>query len=98
MRLTPEEVTAIKAVAADIFGATATVRLFGSRVDDLLRGGDTDLHIEADHIDDEWSKRADFEAALFKRIDPRKVDVILSERGKVPRGFERIAYRDGIIL
>ena len=51
-----------------------------------------------DHIDDEWSKRADFETALFKRIDPRKVDLILSERGKVPRGFERIAYRDGVIL
>lgn len=98
MRLTPQEVSAIKAAAADTFGATAIVRLFGSRVDDSLRGGDTDLHIEVDHIDDEWAERADFETALFRRIDPRKVDLILSERGKTPRGFERIAYRDGIIL
>ncbi len=98
MRLTPQEVSAIKAAEADTFGVSAIVRLFGSRVDDSLRGGDTDLHIEVDHIDDEWSKRADFETALFKRIDPRKVDLILSERGKTPRGFERIAYRDGVIL
>ena len=98
MRLTRQEVSAIKAAAADTFGATAIVRLFGSRVDDSLRGGDTDLHIEVDQIDDEWAKRADFETALFRRIDPRKVDLILSERGKTPRGFERIAYRDGVIL
>ena len=48
MRLEPEEVAAIKAAARHAFGADAVVRLFGSRVDDSLRGGDIDARIELD--------------------------------------------------
>ena len=98
MRLTPAEIAAIKAAARDAFGETAVVRLFGSRVDDSLRGGDIDLHVEVDGLDDEWRARGSFEDGLFRRIDPRKIDVVISTRGSVPRGFERIAYRDGVIL
>ncbi len=99
MRLTFEEVAAIKAAAAETFGSSAVVRLFGSRVDDSLRGGDIDLHVEADAIEDEWLARADFEDMLFRKIEPRKVDLLITQRGgATPRGFERIAYRDGIIL
>ena len=98
MRLTPAEIAAIKAAARQAFGETAVVRLFGSRVDDSRRGGDIDLHVEVDPPIDEWRARTQFEAALFSRIDPRKVDVVVTERGMQPRAFERIAYRDGIVL
>lgn len=98
MRLKPEEVAAIKEAAAETFGDTAVVRLFGSRVDDSERGGDIDLHIEVDAVHDEWRARGQFEDTLFRRIDPQKVDVVLTVRGGTPRGFERIAYRDGIVL
>lgn len=98
MRLKPEEVAAIKEAAAETFGDTAVVRLFGSRVDDNERGGDIDLHIEVDAVADEWRDRGKFEDRLFRRIDPQKVDVVLTIRGGTPRGFERIAYRDGIVL
>lgn len=98
MRLTPHEVDAIKCAAREAFGATAVVRLFGSRVDDSLRGGDIDLHIEADPLDDEWRARGRFADRLFERIHPQKVDVIITSRGTEPRGFERIGYRDGIVL
>lgn len=98
MRLSPEEIAAIKASAAEVFGPGVVVRLFGSRVNDELKGGDVDLHVEVDAIDDEWRQRSRFENELFERIDPRKVDVVLSIRGRTPRGFERIAYRDGIVL
>lgn len=98
MRLSPEEIAAIKASVAEVFGASAIVRLFGSRVEDSLKGGDIDLHIEVDGIDDEWRQRWRFEEQLFGRIEPRKVDLIVSVRGGTPRGFERIAYRDGIVL
>ena len=98
MRLKPYEIAAIKSTTAEVFGTSATVRLFGSRVDDRLRGGDIDLHIEVDAIDDEWRARDRFEDRLFEQIDPQKVDVVLSVRGGTPRGFERIAYRDGIVL
>lgn len=99
MRLEAEEVAAIKAAATAAFGEGAVVRLFGSRVDDTLRGGDIDLHIEADPVEDEWRARGIFEDVLFGRIEPQKVDLILTQRGgPPPRGFERIAYRDGIVL
>ena len=99
MRLTPEEVTAIKAAVADAFGAGTVIRLFGGRVDDTLRGGDIDLHVELDSVDDEWLAKSAFENHLFKHIEPQKVDLIITRRnGRPPRGFERIAYRDGIIL
>ena len=98
MRLTDHEVAAIKAAAREAFGETAVVRLFGSRVDDSLRGGDVDLHVEVDPLPDEWWAKGKFEDRLFERIEPRKVDLIVSQRGGTPRGFERIAYRDGIVL
>ena len=99
MRLTADEVAAIKAAAAEAFGATAVVRLFGSRIDDHERGGDIDLHVEADPLTDQWCARARFEDVLFRRIEPQKVDLIITERGgRPPRGFERIAYRDGVVL
>ncbi len=98
MRLTAEEVVAIKAAATDAFGPDVVVRLFGSRIDDAKRGGDIDLHVEVDWIDDERRQRGRFEDCLFQRIEPRKVDVVISMRGQEPRAFERIAYRDGIVL
>lgn len=99
MRLSGDYVEAIKAAARDAFGDNAVVRLFGSRVDDTLRGGDIDLHVESDPIADEWLARGVFDEVLFRRIEPQKVDLILTQRGgRQPRGFERIAYRDGIVL
>lgn len=98
MRLTPHEVEAIKTAASDAFGDDAVVRLFGSRVDDTLKGGDIDLHVEADPVRDEWHARDAFLDRLFMQIDRQKVDVVITQRGGKPRGFERIAYRDGIVL
>ena len=98
MRLTPHEVDAIKAAAREAVEDTVVVRLFGSRVHDHLRGGDIDLHAEVDQLGDEWRDRGQFEKQLFARIEPRKVDLVISVRGRQPRGFERIAYRDGIVL
>lgn len=98
MRLTADEVDAIKAAAHEAFGPDAVVRLFGSRVHDHLKGGDIDLHVEATPPVDEWRARMRFEDRLFRSIEPRKVDLVISQRGCVPRGFERIAYRDGVLL
>ena len=46
VRLAPHQVGAIRAAVADLFGAEATVWLFGSRTDAQQRGGDIDLYIE----------------------------------------------------
>ena len=98
MRLTPEEVDAIKAAAAEAFGETVVVRLFGSRVDDSLRGGDVDLHVEVDGASDAETRLWDLRQMLWGRLTHDKVDVLISQRGRTPRGFERVAYRDGIVL
>lgn len=99
MRLPADYVEAIKSAAHEAFGEGVVVRLFGSRVRDDLRGGDIDLHVETGPLQDERRARHAFEDALFRRIEPQKVDVIVTQRGgTTPRGFERIAYRDGVVL
>jgi len=99
VRLKKREIDAIKAAAADAFGPSATVRLFGSRVDDALRGGDIDLLIEADRSDKtEFSRTATFKWELFRRIDEQKVDVVVIERGCEPSAFARLISRDAVPL
>lgn len=98
MRLTEHEIAAIKAAAAEAFGAGTVVRLFGSRVDDARRGGDIDLHFEVDpgRATDAATDR--FETILFQSIDPQRIDKIFTVRGDPTTAFEQIAYRDGVPL
>jgi len=98
VRLSPDYVDAIKRAAREAFGNSVVVRLFGSRVRDDLRGGDIDLHIEVDAGHGTDAELDIFEDRLFHRIEPQRVDKIVSVRGKELGPFERIAYRDGIVL
>jgi predicted nucleotidyltransferase len=43
MRLTFEQIATIRAIVAEFAGSDASVRLFGSRLDDAARGGDVVL-------------------------------------------------------
>lgn len=45
MRLSEFEIQAIQQSAHDVFGVDVAVALFGSRVDDVQKGGDIDLYI-----------------------------------------------------
>lgn len=98
VRLADDYVDAIKTSARDAFGDSVIVRLFGSRVHDELRGGDIDLHFEVDPGRGTVSELASFEQQLFSRIEPQRVDKVFSVRGEPTNAFERIAYRDGIVL
>jgi len=98
VRLTPDEIEAIRWAAHESFGPSAVVRLFGSRVSDERRGGDIDLHFEVDPGSDTDANVDRFEQLLFSRIDPQRVDKLCSVRGTAPGNFERIAYRDGVVL
>lgn len=98
MRLKPDEIDAIKSAAEEAFGRTVVVRLFGSRAHDDRRGGDIDLHFEVDP-DRGTDRELDvFETLLFRAIEPQRVDKVFTVRGEPTNAFERIAYRDGIIL
>ena len=98
MRLSSHEVATIKATAAEVFGADAVVRLFGSRVDDDARGGDIDLHIQARPPNATIKHEVRFRSELWKRLDEPQVDVVLTAHGKAPRWIDRAALRKGIML
>lgn len=73
MRLSPEELAAIRSTAREVFGASVGVWLFGSRVDDNKRGGDIDLLIETEETDVSC-------IALAELAFLTKVKAILGER------------------
>jgi len=52
MRISASEQTAIRQAVHEVAGADARVSVFGSRVDDALRGGDIDLFVELAHTVD----------------------------------------------
>ena len=98
MRLTPHEVAAIKAAARLTFGPDAVVRLFGSRVDDRLRGGDIDLHFAVAPGQDDYRKAAEFKWRLFADLDEQQVDVVLHANGQPLQPIDLIALDEGIEL
>ena len=99
MRLDDHELDAIRRCAAVHFGPGATVRLFGSRARDHLRGGDIDLHVIAETAA-QASSEAEyrFRSDLEDRIGEQKVDVLLIAPDEALRPIDRIAIRDGIVL
>lgn len=98
MRLTGEEIAGIKAAVAEVFGPGATVRLFGSRVNDALKGGDIDLLLEVPAGMATLREEIACEIAIQDRIGKRKVDILLVEPGGPRSGIEQIAFRDGVLL
>jgi predicted nucleotidyltransferase len=99
MRLSQHYADTIRQAAHDVFGPDAVVRLFGSRVDDSKRGGDIDLHVEANPEVANIDKRIEFQVELWKRLDEeQKIDVVVQPFGAPTRWIERAALRDGIIL
>lgn len=98
MRLEPREIEAIKTAAREAFGPNAVVRLFGSRVHDHLLGGDIDLLIETEAERVGERQEDAFFDGLFRRIEERRVDLLVKPTGKPPTPIEEIALRDGILL
>lgn len=82
MRLSKNEIEAIKEVTRTVFGPGATVRLFGSRTDDQKKGGDIDLYIQYTQPfsgTERYSLKIKFLVQLKKRIGDQKIDVLIEE-------------------
>ena len=77
MRLSDEEISAIKQAIRDHFGPEARVYLFGSRTDDRARGGDIDLYVESE-LEGEDLVKAKLRAMsqIQLRIGERKIDIV----------------------
>lgn len=95
MRLTPFEVDAIKKSVHDVFGPEAEVILFGSRVDDSMKGGDIDLYVKAPSGND-LAHKIRFQLMVEQKIGEQRIDVVLAHDENRP--IERKAIEAGILL
>ena len=99
MRLTQEQINAIRISVNEVFGLGSQVWLFGSRVDERRRGGDIDLLVRpaATHIRPSLASKIRFLNKLERRIGERKVDVVV-EVDDDSRPIVRVAHETEVLL
>jgi predicted nucleotidyltransferase len=93
MRITEQQRKIITQSAAEVFGSDVEVRLFGSRTNDLARGGDIDIQVVAPNST--YRDELAFLVAVDRELDER-VDL------RVQRGdsllIDEVAFNEGILL
>ena len=99
MRLAEEQVKAIREIVYEEAGPDARVRLFGSRVNDELRGGDVDLLVvlDSDVANAAWLA-ARLEARISRALEGRSVDVVLEAPNLRRSTIHRFAEAEGVPL
>lgn len=98
MRLRAREIATIRAAVRGVFGASATVRLFGSRVGDDLRGGDIDLFVEIDPGQMTIANEQRLRDRIAPAVEDLRVNIVLHGRDAPLTPIGRIAMRDGVLL
>lgn len=96
MRLTELQRTIIRQTVARIVGPDARVILFGSRLNDSARGGDLDLLVESDVLQN-LMQRSRIKLALESSL-AMPADIVAIKRGTPPTAFQRIALATGVPL
>jgi predicted nucleotidyltransferase len=94
MRLTSAQIDTIKTTARNVLGEGAQVVLFGSRVDDLAKGGDVDLYVETAEPD--LMKKIRCKLQLQDQLD-MPVDLIVKPYGD-QSAIALIAKKEGVAL
>ena len=72
MRLSPQEILAIKSSVLAL-DPKATVYLYGSRLDDSLKGGDIDLLVETEKLG--FSDKLSLLISIKDKIGEQKIDL-----------------------
>lgn len=99
MRLKPEQVEITKQTVRRLVGEGSRVWLFGSRVDDSLRGGDIDLLVETDRVvPNRVQTLCKLHGALIRALGERKLDILLQDARTKPAPVFDIAKRTGALL
>ena len=99
MRLSPDQVHAIVATTRELAGSDARVRLFGSRTNDQLRGGDIDLLVEcARPVARPVWLAAQITARLQRSLGERKIDVLVVDPTTELEPVHRVARAEGMLL
>jgi predicted nucleotidyltransferase len=95
MRITEHEknviIAAVKSVDSD-----AKIWLFGSRADDSKKGGDIDIAILSEKINEDVMQKIQVRRFICDRIGEQKIDIVTSIQGK--EAFFRMAMSEGIQL
>lgn len=99
MRLSHAHIESLKRLAFEEAGSSARLRLFGSRLDDVARGGDVDLLLElAEPVANPAMLAARFAARASRIMQGRKVDVVLSAPNLQRQAIHESALRHGVLL
>ena len=103
MRLSPDQIKLLRSAAARRFGSGAALWLFGSRVNDQLRGGDVDLYIETPECDADRliASRLHFLADLHAtaEFEGERIDLVIhSPLHRVLLPVHQVARAEGIRL
>ena len=74
----------------------AKIWLFGSRTDDKKKGGDIDIAILSDYIDENKMHKIEIKRLILDGIGEQKLDIITSKTGK--EAIFELAIAEGIQL
>ena len=79
MRLSTDQIQAVRYAANATFGQGTEVWLFGSRVDDAKKGGDIDLLVRptSTAADQPFAKRVKMLTMLERLLGERKIDLVI---------------------
>ncbi|VEN74532.1 DNA polymerase subunit beta [Candidatus Desulfarcum epimagneticum] len=95
LRLTDFEKKTIQSTASAVFGLETKVFLFGSRLNDALKGGDIDLYIEPRRkvvLQD----KIKFLSTLKWKLGDQKIDVLIDSKDNREKSIYKTARETGI--
>lgn len=99
MRLTSSQIESIRSAVHKVLGERVTIRLFGSRVRDDLKGGDIDLFLETDYVlENRVASICAVQGALLRALGERKVDILIKDPRTPDARIFAIATRTGVVL
>ena len=99
MRLTEQQQRIIREEAQAAFGQGAEVRIFGSRLDHGVRGGDIDIHVETQgSVEERLNAELELYARLQRRLGERAIDIVVHDTHDVRRDIDQHALATGVRL
>jgi predicted nucleotidyltransferase len=99
MRLTDADQHTIQRIVVEELGPGASVRLFGSRLNDAARGGDIDLLVElTEPVEHPARLSARLSVLIMRAMEGRKTDILLSAPNLSEFPIHRLARQQGIRL
>lgn len=78
MRLSEEQKAIVREIGHDVFGDKVQLALFGSRLNDHLKGGDIDILVKSEHpLPDKVIKMLTMTARLQLRLGDQPIDILV---------------------